>query len=164
MSKTSLSSLKKGRQKKLPGFTSKDKWRLAGVVILLFAAAGVLAWLSHDSNANRESARIPPFLQPAQTSGPLPGTLAPAHFKDASIREAYTVALNIPGVLAQQPCYCWCKSSGHRSLLDCYRSEHAATCDICIKEALLANRMHQTGKTANEIRAAIIAGEWARVK
>ncbi|HJT71120.1 MAG TPA: hypothetical protein VJ731_13050 [Terriglobales bacterium] len=38
-----------------------------------------------------------------------------------------------------------------------------ATCNICIKEALLADRMHREGKSAEEIRAAIIHGDWANV-
>lgn len=154
----------KKRQTKLPQFTSRDKSRLFGVVMFLVATGALLAWLSHGSSGTQKDETVPPFLDAAQAAGPLPSTLGPTHFTDASVREAYAVASKIPGVLAQQPCYCWCSHIGHRSLLDCYRSEHAATCDICIKEALLASRMNEAGKTVNEIRTAIIAGEWSRLK
>jgi len=33
---------------------------------------------------------------------------------------------------------------------------------ICIKEVLLANRMHKEGKKASEIRQAIIRGDWEK--
>jgi hypothetical protein len=162
MSRTTQTSLRKGQRKKLPGFTAADKWRLASLILLLSAAAGLIAWLSHDSS--RPTAPIPPFLQASEITSPLPSTAAPGQFKDPIVREAYAMALRMPDVLAQQPCYCWCSTHGHRSLLDCYRSEHAATCDVCVKEAILAERMHDTGKTAQEIRTAVIAGEWNRVK
>jgi len=31
---------------------------------------------------------------------------------------------------------------------------------VCIKEVLLANRLHKQGKTAAQIREAIIRGDW----
>jgi hypothetical protein len=66
--------------------------------------------------------------------------------------------------VAQQPWYCGCDRIGHRNLLDCFRSTHATGCGICVKEAILANRMHDAGKTGEEIRAAIISGEWNNVR
>jgi len=154
---------KKKSQPNLPQFTSRDKWRLFGIVIFLVATGGLLAWLSHGRVGTQKDEPIPPFLDEAQATGPLPSTLAPTHFTDASVREAYAVASKIPGVLAQQPCYCWCSHIGHRSLLDCYRSDHAATCVVCVKEALFAHRLQAAGKTAEQIRAAIIRGEWSSV-
>ena len=159
MSRNALNSLRKGQRKKLPGFTATDKRRLAFLVLFLCAAGGLIAWLSHDT-----STPAPPFLQASEAAGPLLATLGPNHFADPVMREAYAVAAKMPSVLAQEPCYCWCNRIGHRSLLDCYRSEHAATCDICVKEALLAARMHDAGKTPQQIRAAIVAGEWNEVR
>jgi hypothetical protein len=94
---------------------------------------------------------------------PFPATLDPAPFKRADVRQAYQVAKEIPGVLAEQPCYCYCQRQGHRGLLDCFRTEHASNCTMCIKEALLAGKMHREGKSTGEIRAAIIHGDWANV-
>ena len=162
MARIPQTSLRKGQKKKSAGFTATDNWRLAGVVLFLSAAGGFMVWLSHD--ASRQTAPAPPFLQASEITRPLPSTVAPDQFKDLVVREAYAVASKMPHVLAQQPCYCWCNSIGHRSLLDCYRTRHAATCDICVKEALLAERMHEAGNTPEEIRKAIIAGEWNSVR
>jgi len=44
-----------------------------------------------------------------------------------AVQRAYRIANEIPGVIAQQPCYCWCEGKfRHRSLLDCYTSDHGA--------------------------------------
>ncbi len=94
---------------------------------------------------------------------PFPQTLDPAQFQIANIREAYSVAKEIPEVLAQQPCYCYCQRMGHRSLLDCFTSLHSTSCDICINEARLTGRLHRQGKTAEEIRAAIVQKQWANL-
>ncbi len=73
-----------------------------------------------------EELALPPFH--ANTQGlTVPKLLSPAQFKDPDVARAYRVAQRIPTVLAQQPCYCWCDSKGHTSLLDCYASDHAST-------------------------------------
>src|SRR5579872_957960 len=47
------------------------------------------------------------------------------------VRQAYTVAEKNPMLLSQLDCYCGCyETDGHRSLLDCYRGRHGATCEI----------------------------------
>lgn len=53
-------------------------------------------------------------------------------------------------------CYCACSvHSGHHSLLDCFHDDHAARCDICLSEGSMAYRMHQDGRSLDEIRTAI---------
>ena len=53
-------------------------------------------------------------------------------------------------------CYCDCaQHSGHYSLLDCFVSDHAARCDICMSEAVIAYRMSMNGATLNAIRAEV---------
>jgi hypothetical protein len=164
MSKSLRAPVRKQQRKAVARFTSNDKWRFLGVFLFL-----VVAWITFWS-LNRASSRkevdrsIPPFMEAGTAAGALPATLAPAQFTDPSIKEAYVVALKIPQILAQQPCYCGCSNIGHHSLLDCYRSSHAADCIICVKEAILASRMHDAGKTVREIRAAIVAGEWSHVR
>lgn len=113
--------------------------------------------------ASQTAQGIPVYFKRPEDAMPFPATLDPAKFKNASVCSAYQVAREIPEVLAQQPCYCYCQRIGHRGLLDCFRTEHAATCNICIKEALLAGQMHREGKTAEEIRAAIIHGDWGNI-
>jgi hypothetical protein len=37
------------------------------------------------------------------------------------------------------------------------------SCNICIRESLLAAKMHRQGKSPQEIRTAIIQGQWASI-
>ena len=109
---------------------------------------------------------------PAYNAGPppkdtkLPAIMSKAELWGADARypyqtHAYDLAAKIPTVLHQQPCYCYCQRKGHRSLLDCFKTDHAASCSICIREALLAAQMHRQQKSAEEIRRAITQGPWA---
>lgn len=70
-------------------------------------------------------------------------------------KEAYEMAPHIKSTLDGLFCYCYCNGGGHYSLLDCFKDEHGAGCDICIGEARLAYRMVQQGKSLEEIRTAI---------
>ena len=73
-------------------------------------------------------------------------------------REAYIVARQNPWLLAQLWCWCGCdRTSGHRSLLDCYRDRHGATCATCAGEALEANQLFNQGSPVEQIRAALRA-------
>jgi hypothetical protein len=80
------------------------------------------------------------------------------------VQNAYAVAAKIKKVLYQQPCYCHCdRSQGHKSLLDCFASRHGSGCGTCIYEDFYAFEQSGKGKTAAQIRAAIIKGEWQLV-
>jgi Protein of unknown function with PCYCGC motif len=73
-------------------------------------------------------------------------------------RQAYIVARQNPWLLGHLWCYCGCdRSNGHRSLLDCYRDYHGATCAICAKEALEANQLFNQGSPVEQIREALRA-------
>jgi hypothetical protein len=157
MGKQFSSSSRKHRVKNAPKFTATDKRNFSILIIMLLAAAGTIYWLGSEKPAT------PPFLSAAEAQGTLPATVPPRQFNHPMINEAYTAALKLPKVVAQQPCYCGCDRTGHRSLLDCFRSTHAAGCDICVKEAILAGRMHEQGKTVMEIRNAIMRGDWRNV-
>jgi hypothetical protein len=74
----------------------------------------------------KSSGRVPPFYDTQRAAKPLPATLSPTLFRDVTIARAYQFVQEIPRVIAQQPCYCHCDRLGHRSLLDCYRSNHGA--------------------------------------
>ena len=72
------------------------------------------------------------------------------------VKEAYKFAEKNPALLAQLHCYCGCdKAEGHQNLLDCYRSMHGSSCEICTGEALLAKRMSEQGSPVDQIRNAI---------
>ncbi len=84
--------------------------------------------------------------------------VAPAQRYAAYPRVAavYQEASEVPHVIDGIYCYCACSEhSGHHSLLDCFRDDHAARCDICLSEATMAHRMHQDGKSLDEIRDAV---------
>jgi Protein of unknown function with PCYCGC motif len=77
---------------------------------------------------------------------------------------AYELAAKIPGVLYQQPCYCFCnRGMGHKSLHSCFEGTHGAQCSVCLKEAYYAYSMHQKGKTAAQIRQGIMKSEWKQI-
>jgi len=77
---------------------------------------------------------------------------------DERLVRAYTAARTIPEVFDGLYCYCHCKEDmGHVSLLTCYESEHAASCDICLAEAAMAAQLHGQGASLEDIRRAIDA-------
>ena len=72
---------------------------------------------------------------------------------------AYDLAAKIPAVLHQQPCYCYCDRMGHNSLHSCFESTHGARCTTCLKELYYSYSESRKGKTASQIRKAIMQGE-----
>jgi hypothetical protein len=77
---------------------------------------------------------------------------------------AYELAAKIPGVIHQQPCYCYCdRGMGHNSLHSCFSGTHGAQCGTCLKELYYSYQMHKLGKTAQQIRAGIIKGDWKQI-
>ena len=100
--------------------------------------------------------KLPPILMGLQLTGP--------NFRHASQVASYKAAASIPKVLHQLPCYCYCdRGHGHNSLHSCFETEHGAQCSVCMEEALFAAEMTHKGKTAKQIRQAIIRGEYKSV-
>lgn len=126
------------------------------------AHAGHGASTAPQANA---TPRIPDHFMSAAAAKPFPATLDPKTFSSPSVVKSYQLAKDIPEVLAQQPCYCYCDTGwGHKSLLDCHIDDHSAGCQVCLKEALLTGQMHAEGKSAEQIREAIIRGEWQKIQ
>jgi Protein of unknown function with PCYCGC motif len=70
--------------------------------------------------------------------------------------QVYQMASEVPQVLDGMFCYCFCaRTLGHYSLLDCFREDHAADCDVCQNEAVMAYEMTQRGESIDAIRRAI---------
>ena len=154
-------------------------------IALLILGAGVFLYASLGEQGSGVSTPTPPMasaeLQSVQTTPitkkrfsyhdseeaarPFPVTLPPSRFQNEGIAHSYRVAKDIPGVLAQQPCLCGCDnaSDDHSSLLDCFIDEHASTCLICMKEAILASQMTEAGESAAEIREAILLHDFSEV-
>lgn len=58
-----------------------------------------------------------------------------------------------PDLIAKLPCACGCpKKEEHASLLDCFASNEAAECSVCLEEAAIAGRMHADGATDDAIK------------
>jgi hypothetical protein len=118
----------------------------------------------HSASAS-PTPRIPAFFESAGAAKPLPAVIDPSQFRDPVISKAYYLAKLNPELFAQQPCYCYCDAGhGHRSLLDCYASDHSAGCMLCIKEGYFTDKMHKEGKSASEIRDMIVRGDWQNIK
>jgi len=111
---------------------------------------------------------------PAYNSAPPPkGTKLPAILTKADLWgddakypyqvHAYELAAKIPNELHQQPCYCFCDRVGHNSLHSCFENTHGAECSTCLKELYYTYQQHQKGKTATQIRAGIIKGDWKSI-
>src|SRR5713226_5398163 len=159
--------MRMGKKNKLPKPTLAE--RKAAIVhgtvfLLLLLLMPYAAYHLKSSRSPRlDPNQVPIYFKRVEDAKPFPQPLDPAQFQIASIREAYSVAKEIPDVLAQQPCYCYCQRQGHRSLLDCFASLHSTSCDICINEARLAGQLHRQGRTADKIRTAIIQKQWANL-
>ena len=100
--------------------------------------------------------KLPPIMSGAQLTGPsftMPVQVA-----------AYNAAAEVPRVLHQLPCYCYCdRNHGHNSLHSCFESTHGAMCGTCMAEALFAAQETKKGKTAKQIRTEIIHGDYKNI-
>jgi len=80
-------------------------------------------------------------------------TLNPEQFQGET-HEAYLAAQRHPELLAQLDCYCGCEQhEGHKNLLDCFRTNHGATCATCTGEAVTAGQLYENGTPVEQIRA-----------
>jgi len=135
---------------------------LVVIVVALNAAAFYVVF--RRPNAQAAAPRVPHYFATAEMAKPLSPTLEPSGFSNRDVVAAYQAAKEIPEVMAQQPCYCYCDRRGHRSLLDCFASKHGSDCDICVKEALFAMQEHRKGKSPEQIRTEIIRGDWKTIQ
>jgi hypothetical protein len=72
------------------------------------------------------------------------------------VAAVYEMVAAVPSIVDGIFCYCNCSDhSGHYSLLDCFASDHAARCDVCLSEATMAYQMSRDGKDLKAIRAEI---------
>ena len=146
MTKTKTKSSQKGK----PG---RQRSYAGWIAAISVAAAVALAAMVYRAEGRAQHA---PVIEPTGRSD-ASQVLDPARFGEQPQQQSYAVARKIPAVLNQLFCWCGCrKHSGHRSLLECFESDHASHCDICMGEAMVANAMVQRGVTnAREIQAAI---------
>jgi hypothetical protein len=137
----------------------------AGLLLLMYSPSNPQVEDRHQANvahnegshgASNQRPSVPAFMEASQVRD-LPATLPATNFSGKT-REAYAAAKEIPGTLAQLPCYCYCdKAFGHKSLHTCFEDDHAAQCAVCVDEALLAYRLQkEEKKTPEQVRQIII--------
>jgi hypothetical protein len=140
--------------------------RFVALVMLFLAVTIVSApWLLSEADSgvpkfhDRPPAKgtdLPPILTVDQLIG------SNAQFPYQT--HAYELAAKIPKVIYQQPCYCYCdRSMGHKSLHSCFSGTHGAECGTCLKELYYTYTMYKQGKSARQIRAGIINGDWKQI-
>jgi hypothetical protein len=137
----------------------------ASAVLFLLVTMVSAPWLQSESDqgvphfnaaAPGADSELPPILTKDQLWGNNAQFPYQAH--------AYELASRIPKVIYQQPCYCYCdRGMGHTSLHSCFSGTHGAVCATCLKELYYTYTMNKQGKTARQIRAGIIKGEWKSV-
>ena len=154
----------------------RKSWLLFGAIALLAIAAvlivnsantsrpavaprsNVAATQTPANDGHNHSSRKVPAFQIAPVRASLGPTLEPERFTGLT-RDAYRAVRQIPVTIAQLPCYCHCDEGfGHKSLYSCFEDEHAAHCDVCVREALLALTLEKQQKLSPaQIRDQIIA-------
>ena len=153
----------------------KRNWFLIGGIALLLAAAVLMVNSANQKSSSQQTSNNTPSPQHEHSAVPSANTI-PAHFEvppsksslgptldpaqfSGITRDAYRTAREIPVTLAQLPCYCHCDQGfGHKSLYSCFQDDHAAHCDVCVREALLALKLEKEQKMSPEqIRDTIVA-------
>lgn len=136
-------------------------------IVILAAAIVVAVLILRETAKQRQETQAPTpaekprgFVPPyyADVRGvPIPKTLPPEQFKVVKTRASYRVAGEIPQVLMQLPCYCWCDRIDHKSLLNCFVDNHGEYCGICQDSALWADKRLKERASAETIRQEVIA-------
>lgn len=146
-------------------FSNKTVYRSLTLAVLILATLS----LSAQWAAPQEESGVPAYNAAPPTKGTkLPPILTKADLWGADAQyayqtHAYELAAKIPPLLHQQPCYCYCDRMGHNSLHSCFEDTHGARCATCLKELYYSYQQHKNGKTAAQIRAGIIKGEWKQI-
>ena len=137
----------------------------ASVVLFLMVTVVSAPWLQSEADQGTPrfnegpptaGTELPPILTKDQLWGP--------NSRHPFQTHAYELAAKIPKVIYQQPCYCYCdRGMGHNSLHSCFSGTHGAQCATCLKELYYTYSMNKQGKSARDIRAGIINGDWKTI-
>ena len=163
-----MASLRKpGKMSRRERFDATSRKATLRVVLSIVAllAFGLATYYVREYAGLLPWQRVTPYSASVDRAKPLPKTLPPSTFSDQRVARGYEIAGRIPEVLVQQPSYCILARRHQHSLVECFITNDAAYCgQICIKEAYLADELNRAGKSASEIRNAIIAGDWRNVR
>lgn len=137
------------------------------MAVFIFAATVAVALPASQQGTASGTAQSPkkiPAFHSAPATAKLAATMDPKQFNDISTQNSYAMAAKMENVFYQQPCFCYCDANdGHHSLLDCFVTDHAASCNICRMEGIFAYEQARKGQTAAQIRKEIINEEWKKV-
>ncbi len=130
--------------------------------------AGIAAALIGGSHVTRPIHRhcgAPAARRSGPHPTPRPGITASKVLPDTKLADtpealpAFEAARKVPQILDGIRCHCGCADlDGFYSLLSCYEGDGMARmCVICQGQARLAERLFRSGRTLDEVRAAIDA-------
>ncbi len=121
-----------------------------------FWVLGIAALLIVALFATRRDAQGAQHPKPRATASAASVVPASRYESYPRIKETYAEVAQVPKVVDGVYCYCHCEENmGHYSLLDCFSSDHAANCDVCLSEGALAYKMTRDGKTLDQVRHAV---------
>ena len=146
--------MEKNKSKKNAKNQSAEKPKYATFILvgLVLAALVTVYVLSKPDNTSSVVADAP--RDPGQLIETPPVLTSALFTGKASL--AYKYAAEIPEVIDNQFCYCYCKKNhGHKTLLTCFTNEHGSKCDTCIEEVLYAYELHKQGKSIADIVSAV---------
>jgi hypothetical protein len=121
---------------------SNDAGLMAGIIVVVLLGLAAVTVYQMRTSADAAAASNGLTLNPEMFQG--------------ETHDAYLVAQRHPELLAQLDCYCGCEQhEGHKNLLDCFRTNHAATCATCTGEAVTAGQLYESGTPVEQIREAL---------
>lgn len=139
---------RRGGSRGARGFDKTPIWIMSGSIVAALLVVALVAGPRGDSTSHHPMPRID-----AHTMGVMP---AARYAGSPGVADVYEMAAEIPAVLDGIFCYCQCLTNfGHYSLLECFINDHAAACDICMREAILAYQMTSQGQSLDQIRQAV---------
>ena len=156
----------KAKERKLEKGRPRRAVAIVAAVVIAIVAVAALARRDESPADGAGKATAPMVTHPASGHHPAPRPgnsivqVVPAarYAQYPRIADTYSKAAEMPEVLDGIYCYCNCaEHAGHYSLLDCFTSDHAAGCDICLSEAEMAIRMTSRGHSLDEIRLVVDA-------
>ena len=123
-------------------------WIMGGSVAAALLIVGIFAQSNADGMGHHPTPRLDAHAM---------HLMPPERYASSPyVAETYAMAAEMPGVMDGIFCFCFCRQNfGHYSLLDCFKDDHGANCDVCLNEAVLAYEMTQRGDNLEQIRAEI---------
>lgn len=121
-------------------------WPLA---IFILVGLALWTWYTQDRIQSRSEGwkRIGHLTAPGAGRNDASRVIPESTFADPEVRHAYAIARRIPETLNHLYCWCGCIERGMRSNLECFETDHAAECGICLAGAEVAWEMKQRGIT-----------------